>query len=228
MFDPVGPLPAGVYWRRRWLALGSVVAMLVLVGWPIAGVSTAAESEPTSRPAAWVAVSAPEPVASPSPVVMAAPVAPLSAAGPPAPAAVDPGRTPVPCDDEMLGVVAGVDRVEHRVGERPELSLVVTNISGQPCVRDLGSTRLEVVVWSGDGVTRLWSSNDCVNPSRPEMRTLAPGQPETFPVTWAGRTSTPGCAQQRTVVPAGGYRVLTRVDGVISRPTPFLRSAAAA
>jgi len=40
-------------------------------------------------------------------------------------------------------------------------------------------------------------------------------------VTWAGRTSTPGCAAARTVVPAGSYRVMSRIDDDISAPTPF-------
>ena len=55
----------------------------------------------------------------------------------------------------------------------------------------------------------------------PDLRTLIPGQPVAFAVTWAGRTSTPGCAAARTVVPAGSYRVMTRLDDDISAPTPF-------
>jgi hypothetical protein len=124
----------------------------------------------------------------------------------------------------MITVAAGIDRTAHRVREKPVLSLMVTNISGQPCVRDLDPARQEIVVWSGDGVTRLWSSNDCVNSSRTDLRTLTPGEPLEFTVTWAGRTSVPGCATRRTVVPAGSYRVLTRVDDVISAPAPFTRS----
>jgi hypothetical protein len=100
---------------------------------------------------------------------------------------------------------------------------VVANTSDQPCVRDLDAARQEIVVWSGDGTQRLWSSNDCSNASSVDLRTLVPGQPVVFSVRWAGRTSTPGCAEPRTVVPAGAYRVMTRVDDVISPPTPFLR-----
>jgi hypothetical protein len=92
---------------------------------------------------------------------------------------------------------------EHRVGERPTLRLVVVNVSDQPCVRDLDGARQEIVVWSGDGAQRLWSSNDCVNPETVDVRTLVPGQPVAFAVRWAGRTSVPGCAERRTVVAAG-------------------------
>jgi hypothetical protein len=102
---------------------------------------------------------------------------------------------------------------------------VITNVSGQPCVRDLDGARQEIVVWSGDRTTRLWSSNDCVDPSSNDLRTLVPGQPVVFTVVWAGRTSTPGCAGARNVVPPGSYQVMTRLDDVISAPTPFALDA---
>ena len=146
------------------------------------------------------------------------------AAVPVPPSVPVPPTGPVPCTNEMISVGAEIDQPEHRVGERPTLRLVVVNISEQPCVRDLDGARQEIVVWSGDGVDRLWSSNDCVNPTTVDLRTLIPGQPVAFAVRWAGRTSTPGCAEERTEVPAGAYRVLTRVDDVISGPAPFLRN----
>jgi hypothetical protein len=136
------------------------------------------------------------------------------------PVAVPP-TGPVPCTNAMTGVTAEIDRPVHKVGERPVLRLVVTNTSTQPCVRELDPSRQEIVVWSGDGKIRLWSSNDCGNAGRPDLRTLIPGQPVAFAVSWAGRTSTPGCAQPRTVVPAGNYRVMSRLDDDISAPTPF-------
>jgi len=121
----------------------------------------------------------------------------------------------------MIGVTAEIDRVVHVVGEHPVLRLVITDTSAQPCVRDLDSSRQEIVVWSGDGKTRLWSSNDCGNPGSPDLRTLVPGQPVVFAVTWAGLTSAPGCAQPRLPVPAGAYRVVSRLDDDVSAPVTF-------
>ena len=135
-----------------------------------------------------------------------------------------PPTGPVQCTNEMLSVSAEIGEPEHRIGERPTLRLVVVNISDQPCIRDLDGARQEIVVWSGDGADRLWSSNDCVNPTTVDLRTLVPGQPVAFSVRWAGRTTVPGCSEERTVVPAGAYRVMTRIDDLISAPTPFLRS----
>jgi hypothetical protein len=133
-----------------------------------------------------------------------------------------PPTGPVPCTNAMLTVGAEIDRPEHRVVDRPVLRLVVTNVSDQPCIRDLDSARQEIVVW-GPGGARIWSSNDCVNASTSDLRTLVPGQPVAFAVRWAGRTSTPGCAAPRTVVPPGDYNVMARVDNAISAATPFRR-----
>ncbi len=255
MWEPVGPLPAAVYWRRRGVALAAVVAVLAIL------------------PSAAGAVLHPAPAPGPAPatgVVDRAAGLDLdgagSAAGPydPAPAnedatpatgpstaeptATDPTTTerlrpddsahhlvaaatpvpvpptgPVPCTNAMLAAAAEVDPAVHPVGSRPVLRLVLTNTSGQPCVRDLDPARQEIVVWSADGRDRLWSSNDCVNASTIDLRTLVPGRPVAFALTWAERTTTPGCAQPRTLVPAGTYRLLVRLDDLISPPTPFIR-----
>ena len=135
-----------------------------------------------------------------------------------------PRTGPVPCTNAMLTTGAEIDPAVHKVGSRPVLRLVITNVSGQPCVRDLDAARQEIVVWSGDGAARLWSSNDRVNNPTVDLRTLVPGRPVAFALTWGERTTTPGCGQARTVVPAGSYRLMVRLDDLISPPTPFLRT----
>jgi hypothetical protein len=269
----MGPLPATVYRRRRWVAIASVIAVIaviVLLVWGVAAFASAPD-EPGARPASRVAVSAPQEASPPpaAPDVVALPSGtPPSAAQPttapqpgaagstpptpstpatpstpegPEPAAstgeqLVPDNTPptsspapappidpVPCTNEMLAVRAEVDGAEHRVGQRTSLRLVVTNRSKKPCMRDLDPVRQEIVVLSADGSQRLWSSNDCSSAKRPDLRTLVPGEPLAFSVQWAGRTSAPGCPARRETVPAGEYRLLTRVDDVISSPTQFVR-----
>ncbi len=140
------------------------------------------------------------------------------------PSGPSPPTGPPPCTDKMIKVGAEVGQPEYKVGARPVLRLVVTNTTGQACVRDLDGALQEIVVWSGDGRTRLWSSNDCVNPASDDLRTLVPGQPVAFAVTWSGLGSAPGCTVERDRLPAGAYRVLTRLGPVISEPAPFLLS----
>jgi hypothetical protein len=315
MWEPVGPLPAPVYWRRRGYALASVILFFIASGWSLAAVVAAdrdpgASDEATTRavnsaaltrsasthpgPAAGSAFAAPgdavpsnpvpsdpvpsDPVASGAVASGAIPTgaapsevapsgtgprgpgaAPTSAgpdgAGPTSatagveggadpsgptttdetvrpddtprppvavpPASPAPSTGPPPCTNDMISVTAEIDRPEHRSGDHPVFRLVVTNVSGQACVRDLDGALQEIVVWSGDQQQRLWSSNDCVNPSTDDLRTLVPGQPVAFAVTWSGMTSTPGCEAARTRVPAGDYRLLTRVADRISPPTAF-------
>jgi hypothetical protein len=255
----MGPLPAAVYWRRRWVAVGSAVAVIVLLGWMIAALAGAPREPETARPASHAAVSAPQeaspPPAAPPTAALLSTTLPATAqlttatqpgaAGstPPTPSTPEPeSATPTPtsspvpsttqappaepvqCTNEMIDVRAEVDGPEHRVGERMVLRLVVTNSSDEPCLRDLDPVRQEIVVWSADGSERLWSSNDCSSAKGADLRTLAPGEPVSFSVRWAGRTSAPGCPERRDTVPPGEYRLLTRVDDVISRPTQFVRN----
>lgn len=201
--------------------------MSVLVSGLIGG---AAEPSPTIvAEQAALAASAP-PASLPTPdevgLYVAAPLPPASGPTPTvaAPTGSAPDGPPPACTNSMLAVAAEIDQAEHRVGQQPMLRLTLTNIGTQPCVRDLDPARQEIVVWSEDLKTRLWSSNDCSNPSTVDVRTLLPNQPLGFRVTWAGLTSTPDCEQKRrTVLPAGSYNVMTRLDDAISPPAPFRR-----
>lgn len=251
VWEPVGPLPAAVYWRRRCLAVASAVLVVLVLVWACASAFAPATRPVTATPAAATAPQpAPSSPVSPAPGTGGPLTTPRSVLTPleqpvvppltssevvvpdetprepvPVPPSVAPPPTgPVPCTDGVLGVSAEVDPPEHRVGERPVLRLVVVNLGAEPCVRDLDGARQEIVVWSGDGALRLWSSNDCVNPATVDLRTLVPGRPVAFAVRWAGRTSEPGCARARTGVPAGTYRVMTRLDDVVSPPVPMVRN----
>ncbi|HVL83899.1 MAG TPA: hypothetical protein VM367_06365 [Pseudonocardia sp.] len=255
MWEPVGPLPASVYWRRRCVAAAVAVTVLVGLAWSAAALvapagrdrehlvvgTVASAGSPTESTAGEPAVAP----ASSSRATTSAPATSGDAVDPTDPTGVAserlrpddnpratsplpsplpvPPTGPVPCTDEMIAVTAEVDAPEHRVGDRPVLRLVIANVSEQPCVRDLDSQHQEIVVWSEDLSERLWSSNDCVNAPSTDLRTLVPGQPVAFSVRWAGRTSTPGCAEERTVVPAGSYQVRTRLGDVVSPPTAFRR-----
>lgn len=242
MWEPVGPLPAAVYLRRRAVALAATVGAVLLVLTtvlllPAAGAATTGSSASGSSVAPGTdgsgaegggsdaGIGSPVPTAAgttastgterlqPDNTPRAAPIA--------SPVAV-PATGPVPCANSMIKVTAEVDTPDHHVGDHPVFRLVMVDSSPQPCVRDLDPARQEIVVWSGDGTQRLWSSNDCTNPGGPDLRTLVPQQPIVSAVTWGGRTTAPGCTQPRTPVPAGSYRVRTRLDNIISPPTPFL------
>ncbi|MBC3194829.1 MucR family transcriptional regulator [Pseudonocardia sp. C8] len=262
MLDPVGPLPASVYWRRRAVAVGLALLALAAGPWLAAWLLAPGDSDVPTDPAAQstpdIRAAAPPPAA-PAPPAPGPAHAPLpTPAGPGAPpgttgaspgpaapnagpgdetvrpddtprpsvpvpeGAPSPPTGPVPCSDGMIEVRAEAGQPAYPPGARPELRLVVTNTSGQPCVRDLDGTEQEIAVWSGDGARKLWSSNDCANPATDDLRTLVPGQPVAFAVTWSGLASEPGCGAERERVAAGGYRVLARLGAVVSEPVPLL------
>lgn len=300
MLEPVGPLPTSVYWRRRCLALGSVVLVLVLLVWGIAALvggeepGAAPDTVAAPRPASFVgpdgtplagggqpdtpaggqpdtpaggqpgapaggqpgapaalvappggtgsllggrdrrAVPAPTPAAptpaaptSPGPAPSAAspaaprPAAPKPAAPNPAAPAARAAAPPGPCAESAVRVVARSDKPRYAPGEKPMLSLVVTNVGAVPCVRDLDAARQAVAVVRkpGDG---LWSSNDCAPGRTDDVRTLAPRQEAVFSVRWSTMTSAPGCGGSRATVPAGAYQLLARLDTIVSDPVPFI------
>ncbi|MEV1292216.1 hypothetical protein [Pseudonocardia sp. NPDC049635] len=277
MLDPVGPLPASVYWRRRAVAVGAALlalfSLLWLTTWLLVPGAAGEDTTPTGAAAMSTATGSQEHGSTPDSGA-AAPASPApespapGAPQPPLPATADPGAPPgsaderestgpaapnagpvdetvrpddtprpsvpvpdataspptgpVPCADPMIEVRAETGQQSYPADARPELRLVVTNVSGEPCVRDLDGAEQEIAVWSGDGAEKLWSSNDCSNPATDDLRTLVPGEPVAFAVTWSGLRSEPGCAAERARVEPGGYRVLARLGAVVSEPAPLL------
>lgn len=172
---------------------------------------------PSLLPAGPSPLLAPIPPA-PAPVTPA-PAAPAPTTPAPAPAARE-APAPGTCADSDLAVTARTDRPRYDPGQNPVFSLVVTNTGTVPCVRDLDAAKQAVAVvrTPGDG---LWGSNDCSPGDTDDVRTLAPGQEAVFSLRWSGRTSSPGCAGTRTVVPPGDYQLIARLDDIVSQPARF-------
>ncbi len=215
MLEPVGPLPARVYWRRRVLAAVACALAVVLLVWIISGLVGGADEHPVRSAAdASRLAGAPSSPPSTSPPVVSPTTSPTTV--PPRPA--EPVRR---CPDPVIEVVAKPAAPSYRVGEHPLLRLAVVNRGTVPCTRDVSRKLRELVITTGDGRKRLWSSNDCFHPAAADRRTLAPGQPLLFSLTWAGRTSAPGCPAQRAAVATGKYRVTGKL-GTITGPATRL------
>jgi hypothetical protein len=101
-------------------------------------------------------------------------------------------------------------------GSSPVFELLVGNASTVPCVRALDKELQEIVLIDGTG-TRLWGSNDCQPEASDDVRTLAPGEVISFPLTWSGLTSEPTCTVARQPLPPGQYVLRGRLD---TKPTP--------
>ncbi|OLF07957.1 hypothetical protein BU204_34815 [Actinophytocola xanthii] len=134
--------------------------------------------------------------------------------GPPAP--------PKACPDAVVRVTARPAARSNPVGSRPVLRLYVTNAGPVPCVRDVNRKLRELLIFSADGRTRLWSSNDCYQPPEPDQRVLVPARPLVFELRWAGRTSAPGCPRERRQVPPGTYRLIGKLGRLAGGPVPLV------
>ena len=248
MIEPNGPLPAGVYWRRRAFAAGAAVLAVVVLAWVIGGFVGAADDQPVQGTASSRAAGASAPSSPPapssreasasasasataSPTASASTVLPAASPGaapsarpttrPAVPPATVPPGPPKACPDSVLKVTAQTGAPSYRVGERPLLRLLVVNTGKVACTRDVNRKLRELLIFSADGRKRLWSSNDCYGPPGTEQRLLPPGKPQAFQLSWAGRTSAPGCPLERTTVPAGTYRVIGRLGHLAGPPVPL-------
>lgn len=240
MIEPNGPLPPYVYWRRRALAAGASVLAVGLLAWLIGGLVEADDQHPVRGTASGSvlggasgdghATSAPPHPSSPGPDDPRGSVtaSPTSGATHPSPAPVPatttapppPPGPPVRCSDSVVQVVAAPDAPSYPVGGRPLLRLRITNVGATPCTREVSRNLREILLLAPDG-RRLWSSNDCYGPPEQDVRVLQPNQPAVFTVTWAGRTSAPGCPLNRETVPAGTYQVVGKLGALVGRPTPL-------
>lgn len=216
MFAPNGPLPPRIYWRRRAVAAGASVLAVVVLAWVIGGLVGAADDQPVRG------VAGDRPVSS-SPPAPSRSVAPGSSATATTSAVPSvPAGAPKVCPDSVVRVTARTGAARYRVGERPVLRLVVVNAGAVPCVRDVDRRLRELVIVSGDGRRRLWSSNDCYPARGAERRVLVPGRPVEFELRWAGRTSEPGCPVERRTVPAGTYSVIGKLGRLAGAPVPLV------
>jgi hypothetical protein len=231
VLDPVGPLPASVYWRRRALALGAVILVLLL-GWAV--LPGGGDDQPRDTAGALGSPSATVPAAAPTTLSATPPAGdpgrPADGNGggdpatPTAPVPTAPSPTPAPppkaCADSALRLTVAPRRPAYSVGQSPVLDLRVQNVSAVPCVRDLGAGQQEITLYQG--TRRLWSSNDCFPDDSRDAEVLRPGAQETFSVTWSGLGSRPKCAGTRTRIGAGSYALVARLGTLVSRQAPIV------
>ena len=233
---PVGPLPATVYWRRRVALIVVTVLALALVVWLLVSLTAGSAPDPaaqrsalgdsrsasstTGEPTDTSPTTAP-PTASGA--TTNAPTATPSAAAPTTAAAAPTAAAAAPpaCPDPAIKLTAQVAAPTYPVGQQPVFRILVTNTSAAACTRDLDAGLQQVLVYSADRATRLWSSNDCFPGKSVDVPTINPGEVKTYSVKWSGTSSEPTCQAARTPLPAGAYTAMVRLGGITSLPVPF-------
>jgi hypothetical protein len=246
VLDPVGPLPASVYWRRRALALAVVIVVLLLVWAVLPG--GGGDDRPRDTAAAAGSPDPTDPAAAPTGLTATAPSddpgragdgngagngAGTGVGGAVTPGATTPSPTPVPttpkptpaapkaCADSALQVTVNPRQPAYTVGQSPYLDLKIRNISTLACIRDVSASQQEIVLMRG--AQRLWSSNDCgAQDTTRSDQLLQPGVQLTSSVHWTGLGSRPKCAGKRILVGAGTYALVGRLGTIVSRRTPIV------
>jgi hypothetical protein len=220
-FQPHGPLPSQIYWRRRGLALGiaalliSAVVAVVLVVTGNAGADTKSSVKPADNP-----------VAQPMPEVKS-PIIPLVQPPAPTPTATA-AVTPPPvlkegddCPDSTLAVKGLTSQPRYNVGDQPKFTMVVTNIGVVACKRDVGAAVLAAYVYTLDN-NRLWSNLDCAPSNETLVKMFNPGEQVTTEVTWTGMSSAPQCPLPRQPIGPGTYNLVVQLGNLRSAPVPFM------
>lgn len=199
--QPVGPLPASTYWRRRVL-VGLVVLVALLLVLRACGGSddpAALTSSPTGEQPSAPASSLPSPLP-PSPSPSPSPAAPLA------------------CGDAALTVMVEADAKSYKRGAAPRFTLTVTNRGPVPCRRALGPDVVELRVFSGED--RIWSSDDCSKGTGQGVLLLGAGEARALTVQWPGKRTKPGCETGAVALP-GTYRVSATVGPIVRQGTVF-------
>lgn len=222
MFDPSGPLARSVYWRRRAGAVVATIVAVFLLAWIIGGlIGDDGPGDPGAPGMAGVLTTQTSlPPSSPPSATRFTKTSATTTAPPSTTVTKPKPQPPIACADAAITVTARLGAMHYRVGQHPVMEIVIGNDGQLACTRDISRRLRELTVVSGDGVHRLWSSNDCVAPDpRKDVRLLKAGQRVTFSITWAGRTSAKGCPARRSTVPAGQYYVVAKLGELGSHPT---------
>lgn len=225
MFHPVGSRPPSVYWRRRFVLLASVIAVLALLaitvkvlvsdgsgGSPAAGGTpgTSTRTSPKPHPSPPTTGSSSSRHTTPAdPANSTHPKSSASSPSDPASSSsTDPAR---PCAPANLALAAVTNKAQYKVGEQLTLSIRVTNKGSAACVVDLGDPQVLLKVYNGE--SRVWGSHDCeVTPGKVE-RTLMARQAVKVSIVWSGLSARPNCAGARQRVGAGSYTLEAFLSG---------------
>ena len=215
MFNPVGPQPPSVYWRRRLAVFASVAVLLVLLFLTVR-IAASDGSDNTGAGGGPTTPARTTPAASTSSAHTShARHHPRRSSS----ATQSPSVAPKPCDAKDLKVAAVSAKHTYHVGDEPVLELQVTNTGAKPCVQDLADRQVELRVYNGDA--RVWGSHDCQIEPGTNKRTLAVDKAIRVAITWSGLTSRPNCAGTRQRVGAGTYTLYALLSGRTGKVTQF-------
>ena len=218
----VGPLPPAVYWRRRAIVLGALVAVVALFvvrcGSDPSGAKDNTAGRTSPPPSTSASLQRPIVASQAGPSGTSTP----TGSAPTGQQAAPPGGAAAgPCTDAEIVVTAATEgnKSEYVVGTPVKLLLSIKNISARSCSRDVGAAKQELRITQSN--QKMWSSDDCAPSGGSAIRTFAANETvDDFGVTWYGHSSN-DC--QNTPLPQPGeYQLVGRVDTKWSEPVKIV------
>ena len=214
----VGPLPPAVYWRRRVLVLGAVLALVLLL---VAMCGGSGHSNPAAvNPAATTTSTRPSPTPTTSvqPPIVGAPGGASSSASPPAAAPSSAAARSDTCSDAEIQLTPSIQKITG--GTYPyQLQLDIKNISNRTCKRDDGANPQEMHIVNSAGQT-VWSSDYCQSNPGSNVATFDPNIVASFKLPWDGYAYGPNCAKGAKLGD-GAYQLVAKLDTKVSAPVAF-------
>lgn len=200
----------------------AVVWLLIAQPWSGAATETEKVQPAASASPRQTALSLPVPAAhTPEPAPSAAPsaTAPAPTATAPAPAPSGTEAAIPTCANDDLLVEPVLDKESYRSGEKPKLSIALTNSGDVDCTLNVGTSTQKFVIASGSDI--WWRSTDCQSKPSDQIVLLAAGQRVTSaaPLEWdRTRSSVKTCEADRPAATGGGasYHLTVEIAGVES------------
>ena len=203
-----GPLPAGVYWRRRLLLLSVATVLVFGFARVLGGASDGSSADVGVAQQAAAQPSSTAPSTSPSPTrkpgkgnrPSATPTIPV-----PPPLAVPDG----PCDETDLAITpAAVDAV---AGRDVVILLELRTIIDPACTWRVSSADLSVKLTSGDD--DIWSSQQCPSVVPVKDVVVRSAEPTTVALVWNAKRSDEDCSRITDWALPGDYHAIAAALG---------------
>jgi hypothetical protein len=206
----VGPLPAGVYWRRRAIIGGALLIVLMLLWAQCSGPDPKRTPASAQSPSAGATATA-----NPTPTVQTPTTGDPVTSAPASSSAPAVASTLPVCADADLSLAAAPEQAMQFRGAYLKFTLKIKNVSARECTRDLGADHQELYLQVG--ALKMWSSDHCDAPHGSQPTTLKPSIEVSFSTTWNGKASNNGCVN-REIPPAGKYELVGRLATKFSAP----------
>ncbi|THV41556.1 hypothetical protein [Glycomyces buryatensis] len=206
-----GSEPEAVYWKRRAIVAGAVLALIIVVVVAVGAIGGddggSATAEGDAEAQEWATPSVDSTLKRPTVPSEAPPSEPSESAS-----SAEPVVPVCTADDLMLQVVAAFDQA--RSGSPVPVSVLVASGADAACTADLGGVSIELAA----GADVVYSSAHCT-PASAKPVELEDGKGQTVEFEFDGLASEPGCAGDRRQLPAGDYELSAHLGEAASPVT---------